>query len=70
MSDKHEKEESIMPKILLVENCGDCKHCHITSMNGDYRCWHKEWSDGSAEPYKTIGKDWKILPEWCPLEDR
>lgn len=60
-----------MAKILLVENCGECRHVDgITfCIKGYERKCMMIYADERKIDRKLI-PDWRVIPDWCPLENR
>ncbi len=52
-----------MPKILIIENCKMCWHCHFTLFDAQ-----DKKSDYCLEAKRSITDKFKI-PVWCPLPD-
>lgn len=50
-----------MRKILIIDNCGDCKSFYSGGDQEDEFCI-PEGMPFDHEPFATI-------PDWCPLED-
>lgn len=55
-----------MAKVLLVENCGECRNCDgITSTKGEYKC--REMYTDERKINRRVIPNWHEIPKWCPL---
>lgn len=64
-------KELLMAKKLLVNNCGECRHCDsvtLVPLEGYKRRCRIAYTDKQKTDWKTI-PDWRFIPDWCPLED-
>jgi hypothetical protein len=60
-----------MPKIYVVENCGNCPHSSSITL-APVKPYHTvcfQTYEDERKLNRKLVTDWRKLPEWCPLED-